>query len=433
MQHQAWRDPYQLPDYLDDELEHQLHGFTTGVEHLADLMVSMTGPVEDPLIETSTHTHSAERAHVLRVLERTSPAANGYFDDALRILDGELEVNSPVEILAHLLRELESSIRGIWWDLLCFVDDDAESLRQSARQDSGNRDARHMEQIEHMGKYLRLTDKETAHWKRTAQKLPGLAHKGRIGPPKQLTEETHELAVSLLHLLGRAVQSSETTYGDALLRAADFLGKPPTQKNRKALTGRFPYNPPLRHWFLTQIDDPAWLVPLHKDGFLDVQEMFIANGSPVAPTSHGARTVARLAGEHHDIAALRDILHEFFKAHNPRAHTDAVQALLIHDSSLYMEFVPSISELVIHSSSHSDLTRLVGDRGILRFPSHVLRLALRAQREHETETFHQLVSATVHGMQQNSDKSVHAALIGIGDVPKREWKSLIKAVDKAMR
>ena len=115
-----------------------------------------------------------------------------------------------------------------------------------------------------------------------------------------------------------------------MMRAAALLETGPTKEVAKVLGHQFPYHPPLRRWFLAQVDHPGWLRPLHRAGLLaEAEAMSLGyDGSWVAPTSPGARTTARLAREVTDDDLIRELAAQWLSIHNPRLHTDAVKVLI---------------------------------------------------------------------------------------------------------
>ncbi len=302
-------------------------------------------------------------------------------------------------MLGHALRELDGTVRDVWWGLTCFVDPAARRLREEARQTTA-RDASHRDQVEFLSRRWGLDERQTVTWIEWGRRAPSLAHRSRIGSSRRLTAEEATLVDETLLLFSRIATAAESTYGDAILRAAGLLETGPTKEVARVLGHQFPHHPPLRSWFLAQVDHSGWLRPLSKAGLLTEAEPMRrqSDGCWVAPTSPGARTTARLVRE----VTADDLLHEladhWLAIPNPRLHTDVVQVLIEAPTPIYPAHVAQLCRWLDQSPPHSWITRLVGDVGILRFPSHCLRRASRALADDRTTIGNQLIEATAQAM-----------------------------------
>ena len=432
-QERVWRDPEQLEPYLDDELEHTIYGFKMGVGFAGGIIAAALGVPDDPLLDAATTPDQAATAAALRALERLSPEAADFYRRAQQSFQEVHEAPAAVEMLGHALRELDGIVRDVWWDLMCFVDEQARQAREDAiGRDPTARDAQHTTQIRLLSRRLKLTPDEEQTWLRCV-KLHEFAHRGRIGPSRRLSPDEAEFVEDLLVLFIRIVQATESTYGDAVLRAAAFLEAAPTSGVARVLTRRFPHHPPLRRWFLAQIDHPLWLRPLHKaDMLAPAEPLYVQDdGSPVAPMSPGARATARVAGALRDDALLKELISGWLSVNNPRLHTDVIQILVETPSPLYKDYVAALRHWLWTSSNHRQLVRLVGDLGSLRFPSHCLRLADRALRDGQVDLARHLANSTAEAMayEAHDEESfldlANLALLGAEPVLSHASRSLL--------
>lgn len=379
-------------------------------------MQGMMSPLDDPLLDAAGSRAEATEEAALRALDRLSPSATDYYRAAQQQYAQLHEAPAAASMLGHPLRELDGIVRDVWWDLTCFVDEEARTAREHAILDPSARDAPHKKQVGFLSRRLGLTAEEEQTWLEAAGLLPGLAHRSRIGPSRRLSADRQRFMGDAIALFLRIVSATESTYGDAVIRAAALLKTGPSKEVTRVLAHHFPHHPPLRRWLLAQIDDPMWLRPLHKADVLAPCEplRLDTGGSPVAPTSPGARATARVAGEARDDELLLELISEWLKVCNPRLHTDVAQILIEARNPLYEDNIDSLCAWLSATREHASISRLVGDLGVLRFPSHCLRLAARALADGRADLAEQLAQATGDAfVQQAQDEASFVKLANL--------------------
>jgi hypothetical protein len=435
----VWRDPDQLEPYLDDALEHAVYEFRMSTATAARFMLGMMSTPDDPLLdEAVTNREEAAEAAALRALDRLSPSATECYCVAKQVHAELDKAPAAVLTLGHHLRELDGTIRDVWWDLSCFVDQGARQAREDAKRDNPSaRDATHATQIEVLSRRLDLTEAEQATWLEAAGLLPKLAHRGRIGPSRRMSANRQQFMADALALFLRIARATEATYGDAVLRAAALLEAGPSKDVTRVLSHHFPHHPPLRRWLLAQVDDAAWLRPLHKADMLAPCESMYpdADGSPVAPAAPGARATARAAALLHDDQLLHELVSDWLTVNNPRLHTDVVQILIEASTPLYEHYVDSLRTWLATTREHASIVRLLGDAGVLRFPSHCLRLAARALADDRRDLAHQLADASASALAAHAPdrhsytKAMKLALLGAAPVLNKDENASSFLVD----
>lgn len=350
-------------------------------------------PLDDALLEPDAPADPALAA-VLRALQRVSPSAAEFYTSAQDIYAHVDTQPAAVNLLFHMLRELDSTIRDVWWNLTCFGDEGGRQAREEGRREGG-KDAPHSRQIAILSRRLGLSTDDETTWQR-CRSDPKFAHRGKIGPTRRLNPEQKGFVEQALTLFGRIARATESAYGDAIVRAAAMLDAGPDGQTTKVLSGQFPYHPPLRNWLLAQVDSPVWLRPLHAADMLRPAEAleYQPDGTAVAPTCPGARVVGRLARVTADRELLAGLLDEWLTIRNPRLHTDVVHVLVESPLPLYERYVATLCGWLQTSPEHGDITRLVGDAGVLRFPSHCLRLAARALHDGRDAVAEELACST---------------------------------------
>lgn len=417
----VWRDPGDLEAYLDDELEQSVHAFSMSSLSLSQMLVGTRSMPDDPLLDLDSSDLKAGASSTTLALERLSPSAADLYMKASQEYSDLSHNPVSVMTLTHVLRELDATIRGVWWDLTCFTDQEAQRTRQQALDThSGARDAPHHVQIGVLASRLGLSQYDKETWLQ-ATSLHRLAHRGRIGPTRRLSNEEDEHLSEFVRLIPKIASGTESAYGDALVRAAALIEAGPSKAATTVLTQHFPYHPPLRHWLLAQVDTPSWLRPLHRAEMLATAEPMTrdALGSPVAPVAHGARATARVAPTLRDDDLVRGLVTEWLSINNPRLHADVIQILIRLPSALYQEFIPQLCSWLTEGPYHAEIVRLVGDRGILRFPSQCLALALRALGEGQVDLAHHLAVVTAGaladstGGEDDFTRQANLALLGV--------------------
>lgn len=201
-EHLTWRNPDELPDYLDDDLEHSVIHHTFSIRYAAELTAGMMSSPDDPLL-FDPEDPRRDREPTFESLKRLSPAAAGYYSDAEYILNSQADFHSPVQLIGHLLRELDSTIRVAWWELLRFADPNVKLPEGDANTHSG--------QITVLSNRFGLSFKETETWL-TALNLNKHAHYRGVGAVKEFTPLFDQEARNLLALYTRAVTAAEALY-----------------------------------------------------------------------------------------------------------------------------------------------------------------------------------------------------------------------------
>lgn len=397
-----WVDPDELDSWLDDELEHELHTFFVRNTYAAASLGSMFNISDDQLLSQKLDEDDpadSDADLTARKLKRLSLAAYDCYIDTIRMLDSSNIFRDEWRLVGHLLRELDSIIRGMWWELTCFSDSRARACREAAKQDS--RDTPYKGQIDILSWYISLNSDEIQTWKDLGSTAHVIAHR-RDGSKRPSEED--ELVSKYLDLLPSIAAGIEKSYGLVVVLAARLIREKPNKRTNNILKNHFPSYPPLRKWFLGQISDPVWLRPLYKAKMLLPADSLYMDqtGNPIAPTCPGSRMVARVVDSTNDIQLIKELVDHWLTISNPRLHADVVQILISCRKSVYLDYVEALCSIISGSYFHGVIVRLVGDLGVLRFPSQMLRLAVRAYREQQTVTSEKLIDSVAETLYKNS-------------------------------
>lgn len=238
-QERAWRNQTQLEPYLDGALEHSVYHFTTGVRSLSAMVVGLFGAIDDPILDRSIDEQDeAPTTSSLRAIERISPSAADFYRSAQHHCD---DPDSPASaaMLSHALRELDGTIRDVWWDLSCFVDEEARRAREFGRRKPQGRDAPYRQQVQIISRPFGLSPTDEQTWLKCEQ-FHGWAHRSHIGVSRRLSSEQLAFCKDALDLFSRVAIVCEATYGDAVLRAAALLENVAASEATTVLTKNFP-------------------------------------------------------------------------------------------------------------------------------------------------------------------------------------------------
>lgn len=204
-----------------------------------------------------------ERIHRRLLLVGPGPAA--FYLDACLLMSEDRPLTSTTHLVAHLLREIESSLR----DVLETVTDQAARLKKGAKGDE-----QHKDEIRAILKVLEIpeTDPVAAAWLRLPGRentygLASRAHRDALDAPRQMDAEFKEFWNEIDVILDRVLEKFEEHYTawhkqfDALAQKAS-----PTQADARFLRLHSPNNRVALGDFFNRLSTPAWLQPLFKEG-----------------------------------------------------------------------------------------------------------------------------------------------------------------------
>lgn len=365
----TWRDVDELPDFLDDELEQSFFVHSLTSRALAGMVGGLMAPPDDPLLDSASGSRQQQMAE--KALARISPQARDHAKSVREFLNEGSAGTSRVEIIAHLLRELEALIRGLYWEIACSTDPLAAETRNVAKaSDLNARDASHREQVDYLASVLGFSENETRVW-RAMRDLPRHAHRTNFRERKELDEQLKLRFTATLDLLEKVAIQSESSYGSAITMIAGLARRPAPPGASRILDRSVPAHPRLTEWFFSQVEDSSWLDPLFQARMLDDSKPMDYERL-MAPASHASRLLARLAKSVKDGSVITRLFDGWIDVDNPRLHTDMAEVLLRRGGP--MSLVDDLLQWTDLTEYHSRTTRLMGDRGVLRFPSHCLKL-----------------------------------------------------------
>lgn len=431
---QRWQDPEELPRYLNDSLEQSSVMFSTGISYGAGILTALMGSDSDFIIDVDQY---AEQI-AAKSFSALSWSTVNYVSDLDDLFAGRLQVKSRRQFVALLLREFEAAVRETWFQIA-----KANDPRAQAAEDTGiaTREA-HKEQILYLSERFGLADQDRDLW----LTLPGAGglskqvhHRFVRSPSRGDIDELEAHHMKVYELLKKLTQAVNSEYGWAVAYLARLLDGGPakfdirSKKAGKYLQQSIPDNRRLRAWFLAQVPGQEWIVPLARARFLGVgPDDLLAcadDGTATAPTVHGLRMLIRIVeglekpqrpgravcavefAAPATVAAIETVVDEWLPEQaaplNPRAHTDIAELLIRLGKAADATRVDRLLDLYGRNRYYSKVTRLVGDRGVIRFPLQIARLASHLSQTGHRHLSEEAADATrIAVSSNNSDKDI---------------------------
>jgi hypothetical protein len=221
-----------------------------------------------------------------------------------------MDVNQPFDsgthLVAHLIRELESSLRAALEPYKsregALHKSDLSKLCEVCRAPFTAEN--HKNDIRSLLKGLELQDDHpiALAWLSVAGTIHGRAHRDNLAAPRPMNEEFREFWNQITDVLFVVLDKLESRYLDSLPYLDALLAtKEPTKKDAKMLQLYAPNNPITYGYFFDHNDNPAWLRPLLGRRIFDhpqdpVNEVGEDGTRTTFPWWPQSRYLARMAG-----------------------------------------------------------------------------------------------------------------------------------------
>jgi len=195
----------------------------------------------------------------------------GYYRSALDILSMEPPLPAASHLVAHLAREIESSLRQILNGM------DGIESKDGKKDEDFSESERHRESIRSaLSAFGIPVDGPIAHaWfalikkTKTQRPLHARAHRDKLAPPRPIDAgflqfwETFEF-----EFLDPVLNALDEKFLIVLQRLDEMLANPaPTKKDAQRLRASIPQDPVAFGFFFGKLSEPAWIKPLEKVGF----------------------------------------------------------------------------------------------------------------------------------------------------------------------
>jgi hypothetical protein len=182
--------------------------------------------------------------------ELVGPGPAAFFRDVCRLMDSPNSLESTAHLVGHLLREMESALRGV-----------LKTIR------SGDR-LSHEEEIRSILRSLGIPEgSETERaWLELARHLHAVAHRCGLEAPRSLQEAQAlwEHTQTLMPVLLSGIRERFLDWFPLLDKI--LLEPTPTKEDVKRLVDDIPNNAVMRHYFFDRLENPEWIQLLLEKG-----------------------------------------------------------------------------------------------------------------------------------------------------------------------
>lgn len=265
-----------------------------------------------------------------RRLLLVSPGAASFYLDACRLMVTEPPFEATTHLVAHLLREIESSLRDV---LESFME-------RSERLDKKGKPVKptHEEEIKAILKGLEIPESNAVGeaWLRlpgkTGYGLHARAHRDDLARPRPVDNEYRQFWDDMESILDMVAEKFEARYLKSHRVLDELLAVAiPTRSDAQRLRLNVPNNFVAFSYFFHKLNNPAWLDLLRDEGLFRhplEPERDTEKGTIAFPLWPQSRYLARTAADHRDVQKSVIEIALQIETDNFRIHEDLMDVAL---------------------------------------------------------------------------------------------------------
>lgn len=279
-----------------------------------------------------------ERIH--KKLLEIGPGPSAFFKDACRMWEDEPPLESRTHLIAHCLREIESSVRDVM-------------LPSDFKKTKGSQETQKEEILAILSLHgVDLNDEVAKLWIRIADRqeeiaLHHLAHRNSLDRPRESGATFDELWTGMQALLDMLLNRMEANYVGFMVILDVLLAKTTiSDTDISTLKGKIPNSPVTYNYFFEKLDNPDWLTPLKEGGFFKTPPPPMEH--PEGGTSYPFWSQALYLKK---MAVIPDKQNEVFEicltveTENTRARSELLEIALLLPVEMSAQIVESIDEI----------------------------------------------------------------------------------------
>ncbi|MEK7066640.1 MAG: hypothetical protein AAB965_03685, partial [Patescibacteria group bacterium] len=198
------------------------------------------------------------------LLRLVSSGAAAFYKDACRLKAVKPPFGSSAHLVAHLLREVESSLHDILESITDQkLDETCPACNQKIKKTI------HSDKIKIVGQKLQLSKEVVEAWLSVSGKrgLQKYAHRSGLGPVRPADDEFEELWVKMETVFNVVLNKLETRYSEILAKLELLAQKPePIKEDAKFFSSKIPNNYNTYNHFFKNLNNPKWLLLLKSEG-----------------------------------------------------------------------------------------------------------------------------------------------------------------------
>ncbi len=284
--------------------------------------------------------YDPRQERIYKKLLEIGPGPAAFFKDACRIWESDPPLESRTHLIAHCLREIESSVRDVMLPL-------------DFKPAPGSKETQKEEIQAILNLYGIDSDEEVAKlWMRIANKqeeiaLHHLAHRNSLDRPRELGSTFDELWTGMQALLDVLLNRMEANYLGFIGILDELLSKTTIgKKDIATLKGKVPNSPVTYNYFFEKLNKPNWLTLLRDDGFFKTPPPPIEHPDggtsyPFWPQGLYLKKMAAIPEKQSEILEIcLDV-----ETENTRARSDLLEIALILPVDMSVQIVKSIKEI----------------------------------------------------------------------------------------
>ncbi len=209
-----------------------------------------------------------------RLSRLISKGAADFYKDACKIMSGSIDpvLATTTHIVAHLLREIESSLRSVLIPLYNYPESQNDEKVLIAACKSLPKSGGHIQEIDFILRSLNVSDEDTLAkaWK----SLPGndglqmYTHRRNLNGARKLDDDFKDLFTRMETIFSSVLDKFETQYIEVFNSVDVLLQKDnPTSDDAQYLCSSVPNSFTSYNYFFEKLTNPKWLPMLTKRGF----------------------------------------------------------------------------------------------------------------------------------------------------------------------
>jgi len=271
------------------------------------------------------------------------PGPAAFFKDACRLWEEEPPLESKTNIIAHCLREIESSVREVMLPL---------DFKASA--DSKKNQTSQQEEIQTIMNLYGIDPKDDLAklWFRIADRQEEIAlyqfvHRNALDRSKEADSSFEELWTGMRGLLDIVLNRIEANYLGFFKILDGLLSKKDIEEaDIKTLKNKIPNSPVTYSYFFEKLENPNWLALLKKDGFFNNPPLPILHPDsgtsfPYWPQAQYLRKMANIQNCQETVMAICLEV----KTENIRSKSEVLDIALLLPPDMAVKVVESVGEV----------------------------------------------------------------------------------------
>jgi len=207
-----------------------------------------------------------------RLLRLVGPGAASFYKDACRHVQIKPTFESAAHLVAHLLREVESSLHDV---LESITEQKSEStVCDTCGQETNS--TTHSDKIKVISNKLKLPEEVTNTWIGLSGKkgLHKFAHRSGLSSTRQIDDDFNKFWIGMETVFSVVLDSLEACYIEILTKLDELATKQkPLKSDAKFFCSKIPNNYNTHYHFFNKLSSPDWLPLLEAESvFLEAPE-----------------------------------------------------------------------------------------------------------------------------------------------------------------